>query len=113
MGVVAIPFVIDIGSSSPICRRMRPPPYRCLRLQRPSLPQNQILVLSSPQCIRRWYAKPANPYTSTIILPKTDYELWPKHDIIRTRFLEKCVADCYTWQVSSHPNTLIIVHITW
>ena len=47
----------------------------------------------------RCYAKSANPYTSTIILPKTDYQLWPDHDFIRSQFITKCVDECYQWQV--------------
>jgi hypothetical protein len=49
---------------------------------------------------RRTYAKSVNPYTSTIALPKTDYELWPKHDTIQARFLTKVTDDCYKWQVA-------------
>ena len=50
--------------------------------------------------VRRHYAdKPANPYTSTIALPKTDYQLWPKHHLIQNQFIKTVTDDCYKWQV--------------
>lgn len=48
---------------------------------------------------KRRYGKSANSYSSTIVLPKTDYKLWPKHDSIRDKFMAKCVDECYKWQV--------------
>ena len=66
------------------------------------LPRSQPYLSLSKRCLRvqcRRYARTVNPHTSTIILPKTDYELWPKHDSIRDKFLSKVVEDCYTWQV--------------
>ena len=67
------------------------------------LPRSQPYLSLSKRYLRvqcRRYARVVNPHTSTIILPKTDYELWPKHDSIRDKFLSKVVEDCYTWQVS-------------
>jgi len=66
------------------------------------LPRSQPYLSLSKRCLRvqcRRYARTVNTHTSTIILPKTDYELWPKHDSIRDKFLSKVVEDCYTWQV--------------
>jgi hypothetical protein len=48
---------------------------------------------------RRNYSSGKSPYTASILLPKTEYPLWPKHDLIQQRFLNKCVEECYLWQV--------------
>jgi hypothetical protein len=87
---------------------MRRSPSRCPRLRPHRSSQNPVFVGHPVQRICRQYAKSANPYTSTIALPKTDYELWPKHDSIRSRYLNKCVDECYRWQVRlSNPNLVL------
>jgi hypothetical protein len=80
--------------------RMRLSPERCLRVPlRSSFFKSRTSWINIQESTRG-YAKTVNPYTTTIALPKTDYELWPRHDKIRDDFMTKCVDDCYKWQVS-------------
>ena len=79
---------------------MRLYPERCLRLPTRRSTIKSILLAGITQMPHRYYSKSANTYTSTITLPKTDYQLWPKHDLIRSQFLTKCVDECYQWQVT-------------
>ena len=75
-------------------------PERCLRLPTRRSVIESILLAGITQVPHRYYSKSANTYTSTIALPKTDYQLWPKHDLIRSQLMTKCVDECYQWQVT-------------
>jgi len=76
---------------------MRLTAERCLRL----LGRRSRCTFLLPSLVnappRRCYARPGNTYSSTIKLPRTEYNVGPPNDL--SAILTKCVDECYQWQV--------------
>ncbi|KAI8087562.1 tRNA synthetases class I-domain-containing protein [Thamnidium elegans] len=55
-------------------------------------------------------AKAPNPYTNTILLPKTNFPLRADAAKREHLFRDRCTKDLYPWQLKNNPNDLFILH---
>ncbi|KAK4514212.1 uncharacterized protein ATC70_001800 [Mucor velutinosus] len=51
-----------------------------------------------------------NPYTKTILLPKTKFPLRAEAAKREHLFRDRCTEDLYTWQLKNNPKDLFILH---
>ncbi|OAD75233.1 hypothetical protein PHYBLDRAFT_155021 [Phycomyces blakesleeanus NRRL 1555(-)] len=55
-------------------------------------------------------AEKTNPYTSTILLPKTEFPLRADAAKREHAYLDRCTKDLYPWQLKNNPKNTFILH---
>jgi hypothetical protein len=69
----------------------------------------RTLRLTTPSHVRQFYksavvfAKAPNPYTNTILLPKTNFPLRADAANREHLFKDRCTNELYPWQVKKKP----------
>lgn len=58
----------------------------------------------------RVYAKAPNPYTNTILLPKTKFPLRADAANREHLFRDRCTTELYPWQLKNNPKDVFILH---
>ncbi|KAJ8658278.1 isoleucine-tRNA ligase [Lichtheimia ornata] len=55
-------------------------------------------------------AKPKNPYTDTLLLPKTPFPLRANAVSREHLFKDRCTSELYEWQLKNNPKELFVLH---
>ncbi|KAI9317679.1 tRNA synthetases class I-domain-containing protein [Dichotomocladium elegans] len=67
-------------------------------------------LIITPTLFAKSAQQPKNPYTDTILLPKTPFPLRANAVVREHLFKDRCTKDLYDWQLKNNPKDLFVLH---